>query len=113
MWLLIVLENVLLCGIQKVLLTLKPATYCFRLEQHYQDGLFCSLFSHIPTSVEFTDWTCISKTACIIEDCDVMFIATSIRKVMLTKKWDINDCKNVSKKFTQSEELVELVSIDT
>ena len=41
-----------------------------------------------------------------------MFIATSIRKVMLTKKWDIDDCKKVSKKFTQSEELVELVSID-
>ena len=43
----------------------------------------------------------------ITKDCDnVTFIATSIRKVMLTKKRDINDCKiKVSKKFTQSEKL--------
>ena len=33
-------------------------------------------------------------------------IATSIRKVMLTKKSDINDCKiKAGSKFTQSEKL--------
>ena len=42
----------------------------------------------------------------IIEDWDVIFIATSVRKVMLTKKRDSNDCKiKVSKKFTQTEKL--------
>ena len=31
-------------------------------------------------------------------------IATSIRKVMLTKKWDVNDCKiKVSEKFAQND----------
>ena len=43
----------------------------------------------------------------IIEDYDNgIFIPTSIRKVMLTKKWDVNNCKiKVSKTFTQSEQL--------
>ena len=43
----------------------------------------------------------------VIEDCDnVIFMATSIRKVMLAKKWDVNDCKiKVSKNFTQSKKL--------
>ena len=43
----------------------------------------------------------------VIEDCDnVIFMVTSIRKVMLAKKWDVNDCKiKVSKNFTQSKKL--------
>ena len=41
------------------------------------------------------------------EDCDnVIFIATSVHKVMPTKKSDINDYKiKTSKKFSQSEKL--------
>ena len=36
----------------------------------------------------------------------VIFIATFIRKVVLTKKWNVNNCKiKISKKFTQSETL--------
>ena len=39
-----------------VLLTLKPVIYCFRLEQHYQNGLFCSKFLHIlVTSVNLSN----------------------------------------------------------
>ena len=35
-----------------------------------------------------------------------MFIATSVRKVILTKKWDVNDWKiKISKKFNQSKKL--------
>ena len=47
------------------------------------------------------------KHVMVIEDCDNMtFIATSIHKVMLTKKWDIKNCTiKVSKNFTQSEKL--------
>ena len=30
-----------------ILLTLKPAIYCFRLQCHYQHDLFCSKFLHI------------------------------------------------------------------
>ena len=48
---------------KKVLLTLKPVTYCFRLEHHYQTGLFCSKFLYIlATSVYFTDRNWIFKT---------------------------------------------------
>ena len=48
---------------KKVLLTLKPVTYCFRLEHHYQTGLFCSKFLYIlATSMYFTDRNWISKT---------------------------------------------------
>ena len=47
------------------------------------------------------------KHVTVIDDCDnVIFIATSIHKVMLTKKWDVINCKiKVSKSFTQSEKL--------
>ena len=43
----------------------------------------------------------------VIEDCDnEMFIATSIHKVLLTKKWDIKNCKiKVRKNLTQSLKL--------
>ena len=46
------------------------------------------------------------KDVVIIEDCDVIFIATSILKVMLAKIWDATDWKiKVSKKFTKSGKL--------
>ena len=55
------------------------------------------------------------KLVIIIEDCNVIFIATSTLKVTLfsvwrlctlAKKWDVHDCKiKVSKTFTQSEKL--------
>ena len=49
----------------------------------------------------------IKKRVIIIEDCNnVIFIAISLRKVVLTKKCDVNHCKiEASKKFNQSEKL--------
>ena len=51
----------------------------------------------------------------IIKDCDnVVFIATSVRKVMPTKKWDVNDCKTkVSKSLLKVRNFVELFFIGT
>ena len=51
----------------------------------------------------------------IIKDCDnVIFIVTSVRKVMPTKKWDVNDCKiKVSKSLLKVRNFVELFFIDT
>ena len=51
------------------------------------------------------------KHSTVIEDCDhVIFITTSTYKVMLTKNWDVDDCKiKVSKKFTQSEKLLWII----
>ena len=47
------------------------------------------------------------KHVIVIEDCNNgLLIATSILKVMLTKKWDVENCKiKISKNFTQSEKL--------
>ena len=37
---------------------------------------------------------------------NVIFIATSTRKVKQTKKWDVNNCKaKIRKNFTQSEKI--------
>ena len=51
----------------------------------------------------------------IIKDCDnVIFIVTSVRKVMPTKKWDVNDCKiKVSKSLLKVRNFVELFFIGT
>ena len=49
----------------------------------------------------------------IIEDCDVIFVAISIRKVMLTKKWDVNYCEILlTKSLLKVRNFFELFLID-
>ena len=54
------------------------------------------------------------KHVIIIEDCDVIFIATSIRRVRLTKKWDVNDfkIKKLAKRLLKLRNFLELFLID-
>ena len=53
------------------------------------------------------------KHAMIIEDCDVIFVAISIRKVMLTKKRDVNYCEILlTKSLLKVRNFFELFLID-
>ena len=54
------------------------------------------------------------KHVIIIEDCDVIFIATSIHRVRLTKKWDVNDfkIKKLAKRLLKLRNFLELFLID-
>ena len=53
------------------------------------------------------------KHAIIIEDCDVIFITTSILKVMLAKKWDLTIVKpKLAKNLLKVRNFVEFFLID-
>ena len=54
------------------------------------------------------------KHVIIIEDCDVIFIATFMRRVRLTKKWDVNDfkIKKLAKRLLKLRNFLELFLID-
>ena len=54
------------------------------------------------------------KHVIIIEDCDVIFIATFKRRVRLKKKWDVNDfkIKKLAKRLLKLRNFLELFLID-